>query len=174
MSNASGSSGLNDLLANISRLADKLGSLAEEGGELKRTIRFGDEDSDGPSGVFGLHIRTGVSDSGGSNVTVEPFGNVREQDTGDIVVEETREPVVDVYDEEEHVRIVAEMPGVGADDVTLDVTGDVCVLAAATERHRYRKDLLLPRPVASSPAHIHATNGIVDITLPVAPTEGDA
>lgn len=165
------SGGLNDLLNNIGRLVEKLGTMAEEGGEFKRTVRFGDEDGDGPSGVFGLHLRTGVGESGTPGVRVEPFGNVREDDGGAIVVEETREPVVDVYDEDDHVRIVAEMPGVTAEDVVLDIDGDVCVLAATTDRHRYRKDLLLPRPMDGDSVSVRAANGIVDVTLPAPASE---
>ena len=49
---------------------------------------------------------------------VEPFGNVRKDErTGRATVREVMEPPVDVFEEADHVLVVAEMPGVGAEDV---------------------------------------------------------
>lgn len=173
----SSSGSLSDLFSTLNRLAEKLGELADDDGGVDKTVRFG-KDGDRFNGVFGLHVRTGVdrssgpSSTPGSGVTVEPFGNVRtDADTGEVVVEETREPVVDVYDEDDHVRIVAEMPGVTAEDVSFAADGDVGVLEAATDRHRYRKDLLLPHPVDASGVTIRAANGIVDVLAPVVSAE---
>lgn len=164
MADSSKSSGLGGIFQELNNLVDRLGSLAEEGGEISRTTRFGDEDGD-LSGVFGIHVRTGISREGRRETTVEPFGNVRaDEDADDVVVEETREPVVDVYDEEEHLLVIAEMPGVAADDVTIALDGDVMTLAAETAARRYRKELLLPRAPTGDPT-VRANNGIVDIRL---------
>jgi HSP20 family protein len=168
MSNDSPPNSLGGLLSNLTRLVEKLDEAAEDGVDVERKVEFGSGE-DSLNGVFGLHIRSGVGKPGDGDareVTVEPFGNVREDDTtGSVVVEEVREPVTDVYDEGDCVRIVAEMPGVTAEDVILDVDGDVCVLKADTDRHRYQKEMHLPQPVAPKPTSIRASNGIVDVEL---------
>jgi hypothetical protein len=56
-------------------------------------------------GVYGFSVRTGP---GGSEVKVEPFGNIkRDEKSGKTVVEEFREPVVDIFEEEDHILVVA-------------------------------------------------------------------
>lgn len=172
MSTSSSSGGLSDLFSNLNRLVTHLGDVVDEGGEIKRTVHFGDETGDGPSGVVGVHIRTNIGATDSSEaVSVHPFGNLREDDDGRIVVDETRDPVVDVYDEDNHVRIVAELPGATEDDVTIDVHDQTAVLDAKTERHHYRTTLHLPRSVNPASVSIHATNGIVNVTLDAAPSD---
>ena len=70
-------------------------------------------------GVYGFSVKVGLGDKGDKEVKVEPFGNVRRDDkTGETVVQEIREPVVDVFEEKDHTLVVAEMPGVSTKDVT--------------------------------------------------------
>ena len=40
------------------------------------------------------------------------------------MVEDIREPLVDVYDEDDHVLVLAEIPGVSKKDVQLELAGD--------------------------------------------------
>lgn len=164
MSDSNKSSGLGGLFRELNSLVERLGEAANESRDINRTIRFGDDDSE-MSGVFGIQFRTGITRDGTSNVSAQPFGNVRTDDGDEVVVEETREPVADVYDEGEHVLVVAEMPGVDAGDVSVEVDGDVLTLAAASDGHRYRKELLLPHLVRTEPASTEAKHGIVRITL---------
>lgn len=164
MSDSKGSSGLGGLFRELNSLVEKLGDAANESRDINRTVRFGDEESK-MSGVFGIQFRTGITRDGESRVSAQPFGNVRTDDGDEVVVEETREPVADVYDEGDHVLVVAEMPGVDAGDVSVEVDGDVLTLAAASDGHRYRKEVLLPYPARPEPESVEAKHGIVRITL---------
>jgi len=66
-------------------------------------------------GIYGFTIKTGLGDD---RPLVEPFGNIRQdKESGHTVVQEVREPVVDVFEEDDHVLVVAEMPGVAKEDV---------------------------------------------------------
>ena len=89
-----------------------------------------------------------------------------------------REPLVDVYDEGEFIRVVADMPG--ADPATLRVRGvdDRLTIVASGPARRYERLIVLPAPVhperAEPPTFI---NGIMEILLPAerpAPPEGPA
>ena len=47
-----------------------------------------------------------------TEIKVEPFGNVtKDKESGRTVVHEVREPLVDVFEEDDHVLVIAEMPG---------------------------------------------------------------
>lgn len=93
-----------------------------------------------------------------------------------------REPFVDVFDEGEFIRVVADMPG--ADPATLKVRGveDRLTIVATGPARRYERLIVLPAPVhperAAPPTFI---NGIMEILLPaerpapvVAPEESAA
>ena len=166
---ASGGGGIDGILNGLNTLFSRLSELAEKGEQLQREGAF---DQGGKEARFhyGVSIRTAAD---GRDVKVEPFGNVvRRGGTagpGKKVVEaavtEVREPMTDVMEEEDHVLVVAEMPGIAAEDVTVEIDGDVLVLEAAAADKRYRKELVLPRPLdAASPA-IVANNGVVEIRL---------
>jgi len=75
------------------------------------------------------------------------------------------EPLVDVFDEPESVLVIAELPGVEASDIHLEVKDDILDLKAEGERRKYRKEVLLPTLV--DPQSITSTykNGIVEIKL---------
>lgn len=80
--------------------------------------------------------------------------------------EGAREPVTDVYDEGEFVRIVADMPG--ADPATLQVrgSGNRLAIAASGPARRYERTLLLPAAVRLEQATPTFVNGIMELLLP--------
>ncbi|HJL18038.1 MAG TPA: hypothetical protein RMH99_20410 [Sandaracinaceae bacterium LLY-WYZ-13_1] len=103
MSQGSGSGprkgGFEGILGGLGDLLSALGDLAEKGEELKKSGVL-DQAADGKDVKvhYGFSIRT----AGQGGVEVEPFGNVRrtKRDDGTIetVVDETREPLVDVLE----------------------------------------------------------------------------
>jgi HSP20 family protein len=145
---------------------DLLSSLAEraeqEGGELARTTELGD-DKKGVKAVYGFSVRIG----GGGKPTVEQFGNVKRDGQG-AVVEEDREPMVDVFDEGDHLVLIAELPGVDAGDIRFEVKDDVLILSGARGERKYRKEVLLPSSVAAQGAKSSYRNGVFELKLPKA------
>jgi HSP20 family protein len=135
--------GVEGLFKGLAELVEKLGDLAEKGGELSRSgeIPLHGKEKD-LKGVFGFSVKMGL---GGEGVKVEPFGNVtRDATTGKAVVDEIREPLVDVFEEDDHVLIIAEMPGIEAEDVKFDLRDDILSLSAQRGDKKYRKEVLLP------------------------------
>lgn len=108
-------------------------------------------------GVWGFSVRVGL----GGTPQVRPFGNIRPGEAGPEVVE-SREPLVDVFEEQDQVVLVAELPGAVATDIDVEVHDDVVSLASRGER-RYAKEILLPVPV--DPASLRRTfnNGLLEI-----------
>lgn len=157
--------GLGGFLSGLGTLLEKLGDLAEKGEELRQTGELhGLGPRDKVRGVYGFTIKTGLG--GEPGVKVEPFGNVRKDErTGQTVVDEVREPAVDVFEEAEAVLVVAEMPGVGADDVQLDLTEDVLSITAAHGDKKYRKEVLLPAAFAAEQMSHTCRNGVLEVKL---------
>lgn len=151
--------GLGNLFKGIGNFVDLISTMAEKGEEfVEKTKEF---QGKGPlkdlKGVYGFSVKMGV----GGKPTVEPFGNVKSTPKGP-VVEETREPIVDVFEEDDEVQIIAEMPGVDEQDVKLEIKGDVLILSAEGLERKYRKEVLLPseiEPEAISRSH---KNGIFE------------
>ena len=158
------------ILGGLSEIVSRLGEIAEGGEAIKREGQFTVEPPRPGGrvvkGVYGVSIKTGV---GGAGPKVDPFGNIRrDKVTGQAVVEEVREPIVDVFDEDGHVLIVAEMPGVAAGDIHLDVRDDILTITAQNGDKKYRKEILLPAPIDAKKESVSLSckNGIVEIKCP--------
>jgi len=157
--------GVGGLLHSIGGFLDLLSNLAEKaeqvGGEIKRTGEIGDDkDGKGVKAVYGFSVRVG----GGGKTHIEPFGNVKQDERG-AVVEEVREPIVDVFDEDERILVVAELPGVGADDIRYEVDHDVLTLSASRGDRKYSKEVVLSSAVVSEGAAASYRNGVYELSL---------
>lgn len=108
-------------------------------------------------GVYGFSIRTGI----GGESRVEPFGNVHSTDEG-IVVEEVREPLVDVFDEGQEIVVTAELPGASEGEITIDLQGDVLTIKSEGERH-YAKEVPLPARVDAGSLQKKYNNGVLEV-----------
>jgi HSP20 family protein len=141
-------------LGNLIELASKMN---EEGinksGEIKGLPKE-------MKGVYGFKISTM---SGGKPI-IETFGNVKETAKGP-VVEEVREPIVDIFDEKEHILVIVELPGVTKDKIKIEVNGDILNLSTSDKGRRYAKEILLPHQVNAETIKTTYKNGILEITL---------
>lgn len=144
------------LFKGIGNLIDLASKLSEEEVEKKGEIRGLPK---GAKGVYGFSVRTLAG-----KPVVESFGNIRETATGP-VVEEVREPIVDVFDEEDHVLVIAELPGVSEDEIKVEVTGDILNLTASDRDRKYAKEILLPSKVKADSMRTSYKNGILEVTL---------
>ena len=149
--------GLGELFKGIGNLVDLVSEMSQQGQtEIHRT---GEITGLGKAkGIYGFSIRTGI----GGAPTVEQFGNIRRTSEGPII-EETREPIVDVFDEGDRVLAVAELPGVSEATIRCQAEGDVLTLAAEGKDRKYAKELLLPSAVEKEPLRQAYQNGILEV-----------
>jgi len=153
-------SGLGGILKGLGDLVEKLGDLSESGGELSRTGEIHGAGKE-LKGIYGFTIKSGI---GGDGPRIEPFGNIRkDRESGRSVVQEVREPVVDLFEEEDHVSIVAEMPGISVEDVQITVEDDLLTITAAHGEKKYRKEVLLPASYAREKMQVTCNQGVVEI-----------
>jgi HSP20 family protein len=169
-----GSSGVGNvaggLVSGLSSLIEQVGKLAEQaeksGGTLNRSGEFGSGSGDGVKGVYGFTVRTGIGPAGSRPVKVEPFGNLRsDDDKGRVVVAELREPVIDLFDEAHQLLVVAEVPGITAEDVELELHDDILILVAEKGDQRYRKEMLLPSSFTADQMGFTCHNGLLKVTF---------
>ncbi|MBI3071367.1 MAG: Hsp20/alpha crystallin family protein [Deltaproteobacteria bacterium] len=160
-----GGAGFGSLFQSFGSFVDFLSDLAEKaeesGGEFTRKGEVGDDKK--VKAVYGFSVKIG-----GGKPLVESFGNVK-RDGGRAFVEEAREPIVDLFDEGDHLLVVAELPGVSADDVRFDVKDDVLTLSATCGDRKYRKEMLLPPRVSAEGAKLSFRNGVCEIKFTKVP-----
>jgi len=153
--------GIGDLFKGIENLIDLAADLKEAGGEIKKE---GEIDlshlKKGMKGVFGFSIKTVV----GGKPIVEPFGNIKKTPKGP-KVEEEREPITDVFDEKDEIRVYAEMPGIDEKAITVDLKGDILEVKAVSKDRKYYKEILLPVKVKPETLEKSYKNGILEVKI---------
>lgn len=155
-------SGTEGILAGIAEVLGKLGELAEKGEQLKKTGHFQTEDKT-MDGVYGFSFKYGAADKQNSGPTVEPFGNVRRDSAGSTYFDEVREPLTDVFEEEDSTLIVLEMPGIEKDDITLSFTDTALTIEAARGKKKYKKEVVLRTSLDKEKTSLQCNNGIVEL-----------
>ncbi|MEM1776413.1 MAG: archaeal heat shock protein Hsp20, partial [Nitrososphaerota archaeon] len=94
------------------------------------------------------------------------FGNIRPRGRPEIVeLTETREPLVDVFEEDDTVKVVAEVPGVEKEDINLNATEDMLIISVKTPQRKYYKEVELPAKVDPNSAKASYKNGVLEVTL---------
>jgi HSP20 family protein len=158
--------GFGGLFKGLGNLIDTATKLAEKGEELSKTgeIKFSGLDKikglKDLKGVYGVRVRTMADGS----PSIQPFGNIKKTPKGP-VVEEVREPIVDVFDESEGTHIVAEMPGVQEKDINLEIKGDIVNISAEGENRKYQKEVLLSQQAKPEDMTWTYKNGILEIKI---------
>ncbi len=104
---------------------------------------------------------------------VREFGNVKHSQKPTpfgvpkpaLEAKEEREPLVDVLDEKDSVRVIAEIPGVEKKDISLSASDRSLTISVDSDKRRYYKDVELPDDVDSKSAKAKYTNGVLEVTL---------
>jgi len=95
---------------------------------------------------------------------VNEFGNVKPGLKGPELTEEI-EPLVDVIDSKDSVKVYAELPGVEKGDIALSVTELGLTISVPSDRRRYYKEVDLPSKVDPDTAKATYKNGVLEVCL---------
>lgn len=170
------SGGLSELINNLARLAEKSESFQKQ------------FDIDGKKGVIDYHIRSGplkrptakrrgiytmkprASALKPSRERVEPPRESFAPAKVEPIKE--KEPIVDIFEDEDKVTVMSELPGVTENDIDWDVEEDTLTIRASTSERKYYKEIVLPTPVEKKGAESTYRNGILQIKLRKTPEEG--
>jgi len=153
--------GLGGFFKGIEKLIDLAAEVEKESGEIKREGKIDlSHLKEGMKGVYGFSIKTAT----GGKPIFESFGNIKKTPKGP-TVEEEREPITDIFDEKEEVRVYAEMPGINEEDIKLDLKGDILDISAKSGDRKYYKEILLPAKVKSETLVSSYKNGILEVKI---------
>ncbi|MEZ0393809.1 MAG: archaeal heat shock protein Hsp20 [Desulfurococcaceae archaeon] len=119
--------------------------------------------------IYGYKITMGPD----GRPIIEEFGNVR-RSRGRPMISEEREPLVDVFETDEEVKVVVEMPGVEKDKINVSVGEDkrTLIIRASDTDRKYYKEVELPAEVDPSSAKASYRNGVLEVVLRKSRKEG--
>jgi HSP20 family protein len=106
--------------------------------------------------VYGFSMR--VAPDG--TPVIQEFGNTSENDPN-----AGREPLTDVIEEADRVRVIAEVPGVKKEDIELNATDRSLEIDVASQDRRFHKHLDLPCDVQPDSAKASYNNGVLEVAL---------
>ncbi|MDK6027777.1 Hsp20/alpha crystallin family protein [Ignisphaera sp. 4213-co] len=147
---------------------DLFSELEEELNELERSFRIGlaplDKSEFGKPIVYGFRIEIGPD----GIPKIYEFGNVKRSGRGrpKVIVSEELEPLVDIYEEEDKIRVVLEMPGVDENKIKVEALDDRHIVVEGSNHDRkYKKEIELPTEVDVDSAEAVYKNGVLEIRL---------
>ena len=111
--------------------------------------------------VYGYSMKIGPN----GKPDIQEFGNIKKSNKGPEVKEE-REPLVDVVDNVDEIRVVVELPGVEKTDIKLYGTDDALTISVDTIQYRYYKEIELPAKIRTKEARSTYKNGVLEVVIP--------
>ncbi len=116
--------------------------------------------------VYGYSVKIGLD----GKPVVREFGNMKPntpggEDKKPLSLQEAREPLVDVIQEQEQIKVIAELPGVEKEDIQLFATEKTLTLDVTNPEHRYHKELELPFEVDEDSATSTYRNGVLETVI---------
>lgn len=141
------------ILTELGNITQDITRMVEEGKtEMSRTGEISFDKSKKLKGMYGISVRMG----GDGMPKIDTFGRRPQSDT--------REPIVDIFDEAERVQVIAELPGVEENEISVALKGTTLTINAGKGERRYKKEIDLEIPVKGKP-RTHYRNGILEINL---------
>jgi len=111
--------------------------------------------------VYGWSIKIGPD----GKPIIREFGNKPKTTVKGPKVSEEREPLVDVIEEKEVVKIIAELPGVSKEDINLKTTEEKLEISVETPERKYHKVISLPCRVKPLSAKASYKNGVLEVII---------
>jgi len=82
-----------------------------------------------------------------------------------IADEEKSTPLIDVFDEKDHLTIVMGLPGVKKDDVKLTVTDNVVTIYVNAISQKYHREVKLAASVKAEPIDVTCMGGVLRVRM---------
>jgi HSP20 family protein len=143
--------GVDSFIELVSDMAEKGQEQVENTGKIKTPS--------GKSAMYGFSVKIG----GAGLPQVERFGNIMRKTEDGPVMEESREPFVDIFEETDSIEVIVELPGIEEKDISYEIKDDVLTLKATSKDRKYTKEVLLSCKV--SLLKTAYKNGIFRLTL---------
>jgi HSP20 family protein len=115
--------------------------------------------------IYGYSVKIGPE----GKPRIREFGNIKPGTGGEgrppLNMQDSMEPLIDVIEEAEEVKVLAELPGVEKKDIRLYATEKTFTIRVDTLERKYFKELELPVEVDESSARSNYRNGVLETIL---------
>jgi HSP20 family protein len=115
--------------------------------------------------VYGYSVKIGPD----GKPIIREFGNMKPGLTGEgeapLNLTDRREPLVDVIEDGDAVKVLAELPGVEKKDIRLKATDHSLTVSVDNPTRKYYKELEFPVEVDEKSAKSTYTNGVLEIVF---------
>lgn len=149
-------------------LVNDLVRLAEKSETFQKRIKLGEK------GVIDFRVRSGPIRK---SAATKPIGSLKiskpkkETSLKEVPILPTvgsieqREPIVDIFEEGDDIRVMAELPGVEENEIILSIEDDTLTISTNTTPRKYYKRMELPNPVKNNAVESSYRNGILEVRL---------
>ena len=147
------------------------GSFDEEFEDMRRRMnsifsRYAKEDFAGDEQplIYGFSIRVGPD----GKAQIQEFGNTNcnQIESGG------REPLTDIVDEQDKIKVIIELPGVELEDIDLHAENSILDISVDREDRKFAKKVQLPSTVSPDSAKATYKNGVLTVVMEKAPNKG--
>lgn len=107
-----------------------------------------------------------MSQRPGEEPEIREFGNIQPDYEGRRV-DMARRPLVDVFESDDKVHVIAEMPGVEKEDINVEYIEGGLLISGQRGDQRYEEKVELPCPVDPESAEATYRNGVLEVTLQI-------
>ncbi len=114
--------------------------------------------------VYGYSVKIGPD----GKPVIREFGNMKPglgEEEQPLSLQERREPLVDVIEDEDSIKVVAELPGVEKEDIKLHATIRGMTINVENAERKYFKELEFPVEIDRGSARSSYRNGVLEITF---------
>lgn len=146
-----------DIGEDFQRIQEEMGRMMDEARKASRV-----QPSEGKPFVYGWSMRVGPD----GKPHIEKFGNVPSKTSeGTAEISDEREPLTDVIEGKDDVKVIAELPGVEKKDIKLEAGEESLSIDVDTKQRKYSKDLKLPCKVKPETTKANYNNGVLEVTI---------
>jgi HSP20 family protein len=107
--------------------------------------------------MYGVSVRVGPT-----GPVLSRFGTIKP--TLEPGAAEVREPLVDIFENEKKITVIAELPGAEEKDIKVEVEGRTLKISAGSKDRKYSKEVELPAAVTAELESTY-TNGVLELKL---------
>lgn len=107
--------------------------------------------------IYGFSMRMGPD----GKPRIQEFGNAAPE----TLEEGGREPLTDIIEEKDRIRVIVELPGVEREDIQLNAEDSMLDIEVDREDRKFSKKVDLPAAVDADSAKASYKNGVLEVTL---------
>jgi HSP20 family protein len=116
--------------------------------------------------IFGMNMGFGPD----GKPKINSFGNVKPNTDGEAEIQDERDPLVDIYEEDGKTIVVVEVPGIDKESIELKASPYELEISAESQEsgfhpRKYHKIITLPSEINPDVAKARYQNGILEVKL---------